>query len=201
MSKIRITKQELRKQKDSLARFRRYLPTLQLKKKQLQRQILTVHREIKQKSQEEEDFRNKITFWVDVFSQPNPIKDILSIEAIRTKEGNVAGVDLPVFNKVDFKENGCDLLRTPLWVDSGVEAVKEMVIYKAQLIVLHKQLDALKQELRITNQRVNLFEKVKIPEAEENIKIIQIYLGERRTAAVVRGKIAKAKIEEKKKAA
>jgi V/A-type H+/Na+-transporting ATPase subunit D len=52
--------------------------------------------------------------------------------------------------------------------------------------------------LRVTNQRVNLFEKVKIPEAEENIRIIQIYLGERRTAAVVRGKIAKAKIEQKK---
>lgn len=198
MGKIRITKQELRKQKDSLARFRRYLPTLQLKKKQLQRQILKVHQQIEEISKKEEDFRNQVIDWVDVFAQNNPIEEILTITAIKTKEKNVAGVDLPVFNKVEFKEESYDFFTTPFWVDSGIEAVKEMISYKAHLIVLHKQLDALKEELRITNQRVNLFEKVKIPETEENIRIIQIYLGERRTAAVVRGKIAKAKIEAKK---
>lgn len=198
MSKVRITKQELRKQKDSLARFRRYLPTLQLKKKQLQQQILKVHRQIDEVSGQEESFRNEVVNWVDVFAQKNPIEEVLSIEVIKTKEGNVAGVDLPIFDKVEFKQEEYDLLKTPFWVDSGIAAVRKMIAYKANLIILHKQLDALKDELRITNQRVNLFEKVKIPEAEENIRIIQIYLGERRTAAVVRGKIAKAKIEQKK---
>ncbi|MFO8052384.1 MAG: V-type ATP synthase subunit D [Candidatus Omnitrophota bacterium] len=200
MAKVRITKQELRKQKDSLARFQRYLPTLQLKKKQLQRQILKVHQQIDKVSRQEEDFRNQVIDWVDLFAQPNLIEELLSIETIKTKEGNVAGVDLPEFDKVEFKQDDYSFFTTPLWVDSGIEAVKEMISYKAQLIVLHKQLDALKEELRVTNQRVNLFEKVKIPEAEENIRIIQIYLGERRTAAVVRGKIAKAKIEQKKMA-
>ncbi|MCF7873467.1 MAG: V-type ATP synthase subunit D [Candidatus Omnitrophica bacterium] len=198
MAKVRITKQELRKQKDSLARFRRYLPTLQLKKKQLQRQILKVHKQIDEVSGQEEGFRNQVIEWVDVFAQQNPIGELLNVKAIKTKEGNVAGVDLPIFDKVEFSQDGYDFLITPFWVDSGIEAVKEMISYKAQLIVLHKQLDALKEELRITNQRVNLFEKVKIPETEDNIRIIQIYLGERRTAAVVRGKIAKAKIEQKK---
>jgi V/A-type H+-transporting ATPase subunit D len=41
---------------------------------------------------------------------------------------------------------------------------------------------------------VNLFEKVKIPEAKENIRVIKIYLGDQQIAAVVRGKIAKNKI-------
>lgn len=198
MAKVRITKQELRKQKDSLARFRRYLPTLQLKKKQLQRQIIKVNQEISEVVKEEEGFRNKLRDWIDVFSQPNPIGEVLSIEAIKVSEGNVAGVDLPVFEKVEFSEREYDLLKTPLWVDSGVDAVRESVSYEARLVVLRRQLEALKEELRITNQRVNLFEKVKIPEAEDNIRIIQIYLGERRTAAVVRGKIAKAKIEQKR---
>ncbi|MCF7916518.1 MAG: V-type ATP synthase subunit D [Candidatus Omnitrophica bacterium] len=198
MAKVRITKQELRKQKDSLARFRRYLPTLQLKKKQLQRQILKVHQEIDKVSGEKESFRNDIIQWVDLFAQKNRIEEALTVEMIRTKEGNVAGVDLPIFDRVEFKEEDYDLLTTPLWIDAGIEAVRKMVAYKSNLIILHQQLDALKDELRITNQRVNLFEKVKIPEAEENIRIIQIYLGERRTAAVVRGKIAKAKIEQKK---
>ncbi|MCF7877744.1 MAG: V-type ATP synthase subunit D [Candidatus Omnitrophica bacterium] len=194
MGKVRITKQELRKQKDSLARFRRYLPTLQLKKKQLQQQIVKAHQQIDRVSKEEEDFRNEVINWVDLFAQQNPIREVLSLKAIKTRRGNVAGVDLPIFDRVDFELKSYSLMETPLWLDSGIEAVKKVINYKAELIVLHRQLDALKEELRITNQRVNLFEKVKIPESEENIRMIQIYLGERRTAAVVRGKIAKAKI-------
>ncbi|MCF7876868.1 MAG: V-type ATP synthase subunit D [Candidatus Omnitrophica bacterium] len=195
MGQVRITKQELRKQKDSLARFRRYLPTLQLKKKQLQQQIVKVHQQIDKVSKEEEDFRNEVINWVDLFAQQNSIREVLSLKAIKTGRGNVAGVDLPIFDRVDFELKSYNLVETPLWLDSGIEAVKKVINYKAELIVLHRQLDALKEELRLTNQRVNLFEKVKIPESEGNIRMIQIYLGERRTAAVVRGKIAKAKID------
>lgn len=198
MSKIRITKQELRKQKDSLAIFNRYLPSLQLKKKQLQQHIAKTYQKIRDVSNEQEEVRNEVIAWVDVFAQENPIASVLSLEAIKTKKENVAGVDLPLFEGVEFKQAEYNLIETSLWVDFGIEAVKTMITYKARLIVLHKQLDALKEELRITTQRVNLFEKVKIPETEENIRTIQIYLGERDTAAVVRGKIAKAKVEQKR---
>ncbi|MDP2927327.1 MAG: V-type ATP synthase subunit D, partial [Candidatus Omnitrophota bacterium] len=54
----------------------------------------------------------------------------------------------------------------------------------------------LRQELRVTTQRVNLFEKVKIPLAEENIRLIKIYIGDQMANAVGRSKIAKRKIEE-----
>lgn len=197
MAKVKITKQELKREKDSLARFQRYLPTLQLKKKQLQRQILKVHQEIAAAAKEEENFRNQVIHWVDVFAQDNPIAEVLKISAVKTKKESVAGVDIPVFDKVEFERKEYDLLKTSFWVDSGLEAVEKMIVFRARLIVLHRQLEALKQELRITNQRVNLFEKIKIPEAQENIRVIQIYLGERETAAVVRGKIAKLKVEQK----
>ena len=58
------------------------------------------------------------------------------------------------------------------------------------------QEELLEKELRSTSQRVNLFEKVKIPEAIENIRVIEVYLGDQQTAAVVRGKIAKKKLTE-----
>jgi V/A-type H+-transporting ATPase subunit D len=61
-------------------------------------------------------------------------------------------------------------------------------------VVLTSQHSRLRDELRTTSQRVNLFEKVKIPETGENIRTIQIYLGDEQTAAVVRGKIAKARL-------
>ena len=53
----------------------------------------------------------------------------------------------------------------------------------------------LNAELRTTTQRVNLFEKVKIPETKRNIKKISVYLGDQQVAAVVRGKISKKNLE------
>ena len=66
---------------------------------------------------------------------------------------------------------------------------------KTKAYIIAKQLDLLDAELRVTSQRVNLFEKVKIPEAKENIRVIGVYLGDQQTAAVVRGKISKKKLE------
>jgi V/A-type H+/Na+-transporting ATPase subunit D len=64
-----------------------------------------------------------------------------------------------------------------------------------EIRILDEQIRRLGEELRITTQRVNLFEKVKIPEAQENIRRIGIYLGDQQTAQVVRGKIAKRNLE------
>ena len=77
---------------------------------------------------------------------------------------------------------------------------KEQIKRKAELAVAREQLNILNDELRITIQRIKLFEEVKIPEAKENIRVIQIFLGDQLTAEVVRGKIAKAKIEKKREA-
>ena len=49
MAKIKLTKGELKKQRDSLKQFRRYLPTLQLKKQQLQMKILEARTTLNQK--------------------------------------------------------------------------------------------------------------------------------------------------------
>lgn len=198
MAKIRLTKSELKNQKESLKRFLRYLPMLQLKKKQLQLEIIKIYQAIQGVSGEIETLRNKIIPWVDVFAQDAKLEKLISLAKIETIEGNVAGIELPILQAVEFKEEAYDLMTTPLWVDKAIEVIKENITLKAKLAILHKQREILKEELRITNQRVNLFEKVKIPQARENIRVIQIFLGELRTAEVVRGKIAKAKIEKRK---
>ncbi len=74
--------------------------------------------------------------------------------------------------------------------------LREIARLDALAKTLRRQVELLEQELRSTAQRVNLFEKVKIPEAKENIRVIGIYLGDQQTSAVVRGKIAKKKLQE-----
>lgn len=200
MPKLKLTKSELRIQKDVLKRYEHYLPSLQLKKQQLQFEIIKIHKNLDECETEIKSFNKTMDEWIDVFAENIAIKKLIKIEKINISTGNIAGVDIPVLEQLEFKELEYDFLTTPLWVDSGINALKKIISLKTRHNVLEKQMDAIREELRITTQRVNLFEKVKIPESKENIRKIQIYLGDMATAAVVIGKIAKEKIERKEEA-
>jgi V/A-type H+-transporting ATPase subunit D len=194
VAKIKFTKNELKRQKDALKRFLRYLPTLMLKKQQLQMEIRKIETEAaKLKGEREASFR-RIERWIAVFGEEVGLPELLRVKALQTDTGNIAGVDIPVFRNIEFEQSPYDLFTLPLWVDAALEAIRELGTLDARIDVLEKQSELLGEELRITSQRVNLFEKVKIPETQENIRMIQIYLGDEQTAAVVRGKIAKKKL-------
>jgi len=201
MGKVKLTKNELKRQKDDLKRFTRYLPTLMLKKQQLQLEIIKFLHEMEILETEIANLKESTKEWVDVFAEDVGINELIKLEKIETSVGNIAGVDIPVFEKTEFKETQYDIIKMPLWVDYGIDAVKRLSILKAQYEILKKQLLLIREELRITTQRVNLFEKVKIPEAKENIRKISIFLGDLQTAAVITGKIAKNKIQKKTKKA
>ena len=197
MAKVKLTKNELRNQKDQLKRFQRYLPTLQLKKQQLQMVIRQIEAQEAQKREERDDLQKRIDAWVDVFGEDLGLEELVTVSNVETSTGNIAGIDIPVFESIEYEDIDWDLFAMPVWVDAAVERVKELVSADAELEILQEQHRLISEELRVTTQRVNLFEKVKIPETKENIRQIRIYLGDQQTAEVVRGKIAKKKIEAK----
>ncbi len=191
---VKLTKNELKKQKDGLKRFLRYLPTLQLKKQQLQMVIRQVEQQYDALVREKEALLKDLDNWIGVFNDGIDLVPYAEVQRITTSVGNIAGIDIPVFEDLVFVDRRWDLVKTPYWTDRGVEALRTVLEQDARLKVLREQLRLLADELRTTTQRVNLFEKVKIPETRENIRMIQIYLGDQQTAAVVRGKIAKRKV-------
>ncbi|MFA5518154.1 MAG: V-type ATP synthase subunit D [Spirochaetota bacterium] len=191
MAKVKLTKNELKRQKDALKRFTRYLPTLQLKKQQLQMVIRRVETELAEKNKEYEAAFNTLQNWIEVFGEDAGLEELIEIESLVTDIGNIAGVDIPVFKHLVFKDIKYDLFDKPLWTDKGVEKIKKLAALEKEIAIFKEQIWLLSEELRITTQRVNLFEKIKIPETKENIRKINIYLGDQQTAAVVRGKIAK----------
>jgi len=196
MAKIRLTKNELKKQKDSLKRYKRYLPTLMLKKQQLQGEIRLTDLRLKELHSMRENLEESFRTWIGVFAETGYFtKDILKIVSLRTGHGNVAGVEIPIFKGADFEISNYDLARTPLWLDKAVENMKQALSIELEAEIVEEQRKRLDKELRTTTQRVNLFEKIKIPEAKHNIKKIQVYLGDQQTASVVRGKIAKSGFE------
>jgi V/A-type H+-transporting ATPase subunit D len=69
MAKIKLTKNELKKQKDSLKMYRRYLPTLMLKKQQLQGEIRFTELRIKELHAEKEVLDESFKTWIGVLSE------------------------------------------------------------------------------------------------------------------------------------
>lgn len=197
MTKIRLTKGELKRQRDALKQFQRYLPTLQLKKQQLQLEILQQNLILEERKQSLIKKRQGIEYWIGLLNQPEiDLKPFLLPSKTNTHFKNIAGVDIPVFDMLEFDTEEYDLFSTPLWIDAAIEALREVIILKKEILVRQEDIAILRHELRITTQRVNLFEKVKIPQAEEDIRLIKIYIGDQMANAVGRCKIAKRKIEE-----
>ncbi len=193
MAKIKHTKTELKRQRDGLRRFERYLPTLQLKKQQLQMEVRHMETRIEEKRAEETQVRQDLDSWVKLFSEPFPFEQYLRLVKVEETTANVAGVTIPVVENAVFDRQEPDLFATPPWIDAGVRVLEQLIRLRLERGFLEMAHQRLQDELRTTTQRVNLFEKVKIPEARENIRIIRIFLGDQQTAEVARGKIAKKK--------
>ena len=195
MAKIKYTKNEQKAQKDNLRRFNRYLPTLVLKQHQLQVEILRVKTLQNERLEALNEIKGRVGAWVEVFGEGIEVENYIRLKSVIVDTGNVAGIDIPIFKGIEFEDISYDLFQNPLWVDQAVEELLKIYTIMMELKILQEQINLLREELRITTQRVNLFEKIKIPEAKENIRFIQIYLGDQQTAAVVRGKISKNKIK------
>ncbi len=197
---VKLTKNEQKVQKDALKQFQRYLPTLQLKKQQLQMVIRQIQSQMEELKAKQKAVVAGMQDWIAVynentaFSPSLKIEHLVKVDKVVQTTGNIAGVKIPVFKELEFKPIVYDLNEYPLWVDRGLSALRDVARYDALVRTLEQQVDLLGKELRTTTQRVNLFEKVKIPQAKENIRRIGIYLGDQQTSAVVRGKIAKKKL-------
>ena len=171
---VKLTKNEQKKQKDALKQFNRYLPTLQLKKQQLQTVIRQIEGEIEEYKLAQQKLISSLQNWIAVFGENSSfdslhtLDNLVKIDTIKKGKGNIAGVEIPVFEDLTFKDISYSLFEYPLWVDSGIEALKKASVYDARVKTLQEQIDLLNKELRTTSQRVNLFEKVKIPEAKVN---------------------------------
>ncbi len=195
MAKIKLTKNELKVQKDALKMYQRYLPTLTLKKQQLQSEIRIIEAKAASVKQERENLEKGFSSWIAVFSEESAFPDgIITVSNIRKGTGNIAGVTIPTFEGADFSRGDYDLYETPLWVDIAANHMEKAMSLDLEAEVLYEQVRLLEKELLSTSQRVNLFEKVKIPETQANIKKISIYMADQQVSAVVRSKISKRKI-------
>ena len=196
MAKIKLTKNEQKIQKDALKMYQRYLPTLTLKKQQLQTEIRAIDAKAREVRDARKALEKEFDEWIAVFADAESFgRDTVRVSNIRKGTGNIAGVKIPIYEGADFTRAEYDLYEAPVWIDMAADRMERALELDLEAEVLDEQVRLLSKELRTTTQRVNLFEKVKIPEAKENIRKISVFLGDERVAAVVRSKISKRKLE------
>lgn len=197
MAKIKLTKTELKAQTDALKRFQRFLPMLQLKKQQLQSEIAGIVAKAEAVSAQERAARDDLNRWVGLIATDEPlVAGLVKVKSVNTGEANIAGVPIPTFVSIETDVKEVDLWATPAWVDSAVDVTTKILSLQCERAIYEEQRRRVTAELQTTSQRVNLFEKVKIPECKEAIRVIKIALGDEQTAAVTRGKIAKSRVPE-----
>lgn len=200
MAEIKLTKNELRDQQMHLAQLEKYLPTLQLKKAMLQSVINEVRLELLRINEEIENKRKEVDAFCGLLATTTTIDPLQAVKVAKVHQRfeNVAGVEVPYFEGVDFDEFTYSLFETPSWVDAAIVDLRHLAVLRERINVSYAQKQALEKELREVSIRVNLFEKILIPRAIENIRTIKVFLGDQQLAAVSRAKVAKRKIEANK---
>jgi V/A-type H+/Na+-transporting ATPase subunit D len=196
MSALKLTKNELRLQQMRLSQLRRYLPTLQLKKALLQYEVNNTQLEINMLSENLTHTRAKVEpFSSFLMEKVNiDLHRFIDVQHVKKRYENVAGIEIPIFEAIVFKEPEYFMFDTPVWTESAFDLLRALVIAREKINVAQEKMRAMKKELREVSIRVNLFEKILIPRGIENIKKIRIFLGDQQLTAVAQAKVAKSKI-------
>jgi V/A-type H+-transporting ATPase subunit D len=194
---LALNKSSLKLQRDQLKMFRKFLPSLDLKRQQLLAALKRARNELTETDGEIEKLYRRIAELYPLLGSSTikrvDLSTLVRVASVQIDEENVLGTRLPVAREVDFEVADYSTLVTPFWVDLLVEDLEKLAELRVHQQVRQERVERLDYAARRITQRVNLFEKVLIPQAAENIRRIVIFLSDQERAAVVRSKIAKEK--------
>ncbi len=194
MARLKLSKQALIEEQERLKLYRRLLPSLDLKRRQLIVAVRRAEGELARLEAERTALMGRIGEELPMLAHPDfNLGGLVTLEGIESGEENVVGVRLPVFRGVRFHVTDYSRLATPAWVDVLVARLKQALELEVRRDIAARRLAILRRQVRRVTQRVNLFEKVLIPTARNNIKRIRLHLDEVDRAAVVISKLAKRK--------
>ncbi|NCA68919.1 MAG: V-type ATP synthase subunit D [Sphingobacteriia bacterium] len=194
MSGVSLSKTSLAKQNRALQTYERFLPSLDLKRRQLMAERA---KEVAARTATEQRVaavRERVRETLPMLANHEiQLADLVRIRALRLGEENLLGTRLPVLESLDLETADYSLLIKPHWVDVLVERLAELLTLRIQADLHAQRITRFDEAVRKVTQRVNLFDKVLIPRTRENIKRIRVYLSDGERAAIVRSKIAKGK--------
>ena len=192
MAKLKLSKSALAQQRGQLSLYKRLLPSLDLKRRQLTVEVEKARTEVAAARQAADELEARIGAELPMLAESDlDFTGLVKMTDAVVEEENVVGVRLPALKYVNCEVADYSLLAKPVWVDALVQRLRDAAEQRARVSVAEKRIAILEQAVRRVTQRVNLFDRILIPTAKEHIKRIQIYLGDLERDAVVRSKLAK----------
>jgi V/A-type H+-transporting ATPase subunit D len=192
MKPIAHNKSTLNSEKQKRQTFARFLPALELKQQQLLAErrkaldmVLIIEADI-------ESILVTVRQQLPMLAAKNiELAGLVQVEHCRVDNENIVGVILPRLREVRLSRAGYGFLARPHWVEALADQWEAILQLRLEHKVMLKRIACLHSAVRKVTQRVNLFSKVLIPDADRNIKRIGVYMADQERAAVVRSKIAK----------
>jgi V/A-type H+-transporting ATPase subunit D len=197
--KILMNKNTLAQLKLELKEYKTALPVFEMKEQQLKGFVQMVEHSIDRLSQAIEATNTATKQWAAVMAENTiDMSDIVGVEKILTKKKEIAGVTIEEFQDITFKKNEIDWFNTPLWIDSAIVAIQDQKTDYAIIEIEQRNLGRLHEELAEARRMKNALKEVFIPETKENIRKIEIYLGDVERLAIGCAKLVKKKKQDKK---
>jgi V/A-type H+-transporting ATPase subunit D len=194
MAKLALNKSALSKEKQRKTSYGRYLPSLEMKQKQLLLERKKAEEALVQRANDIATLEDAVYQQLPMVAVENiDMAGLVTVESYHLGEENLLGTKVPLLERITFKRAEYGYLARPHWFDELAVALEKVMKLKMEEQVLHIRLARLKSAARTITQRVNLFSKVLIPQAESNIKKIGLFLADQERAGVVRSKLAKQK--------
>jgi len=194
MARLAYSKASLSKESAKLKRYKQFLPSLDLKRQQLAVERKKAQRTLRQTEFEIEQCYQKSAEMLPMLADKSiHVKNLVKVSQLEVTEENVVGVHLPIIKKLTIDVQEYSLFTEPHWVDQLVVQLKIMMQLKLQHQVEQQRVATLSEAVKKVTQRVNLFDKVLIPKAQQDIRKIRIYLSDQERAGVVRAKSTKQK--------
>lgn len=195
MVKIRLSKNELSRQRTQLQLYQKLLPSLDLKRRQLTVELAKAREALEETEAAVGSLEAEIGGELKMLAFDEiKVGGLVTMKDFHLGEENVVGVRLPVLDRIECEVADYSLLAKPAWVDVLVERVQDAAAQRIRVQVAQERVRLLERAVRRTTQRVNLFDRILIPEAQEAIKRIMIYMGDLERSAVANSKLAKGKL-------
>jgi len=194
MAKMRLSKGELQRQREQLALYEKLLPSLDLKRRQLTVELTKARGEYEESRKALDQLESRISAEVPMIA--GAVVDMAQLvrgTGAVLGEENVVGVRLPVLEQMECEVVSYSLLAKPAWLDVLVQRLRDAAEHRTRVQVVKERVRILEKAEKRVTQRVNLFDRILIPDAKANIQRIRIFLGDQERSAVVSSKLAKAK--------
>jgi len=122
---------------------------------------------------------------------------LVEVEKINIRYNKIAGVKTPVLEDVDFNIRDFNVFLKPKWFLEGIGIIEELMKLVIEKELSVKKMEMLEYARKKTTQKVNLYEKVQIPEYQNAIRKIKRFLEDEENLTKAAQKIVKTRQQQK----